>query len=178
VSDDLQLVLYRGASSATVGVRELLRDGAGEPVDYRHASVSVVVDGEERLADRLSLGPLEDLVAQLEPARARLADGRPGLVRSGVLDVEDGNYLLLEPADGAVSLSVVSTDELPASGWFPHGPWADQLYEYVARHRDAMLAATRSAGTLPAELPLDRAMVLAALEREAAAGAELLTRVS
>lgn len=180
MKDDFHLALYRGASADTIAVDDYLALNAdaraGVAADLDMATISLIVDGQERIAHLASLGPLAALVPQLEPARARLSRRDPALVRSGVVDLDDGHYLLFEPdpSGDRVNVSVVSTDARPESSWFPHGPHGDALYAHVAAHRSALLARTRAAGALPVELPMDRDRLLAALAREAKSGAALL----
>lgn len=182
-TQEVHLALYRGASADIITVEDYLAlDSAARhkvDTDFENCAISVVVDGQEQLAHRLSLGPLAYLVPQFEPARQRLLAGQPALIRSGVLDVPDGNYLLFEPTPdrSQVLLSVVSTDDLPESGWFPDGPYADRLYEYMRTHRDALIEKARQWQGHLIELPLDRDRLVDALKRTGEAGAVLLSQI-
>ena len=176
----LYLALYRGASGRTVRAETYLAMDRSEralvAADLRNVTISLVVDGRERLAHQLSLGPLARLVPQIEPARRRLLAGHPALIRSGVLDVAQGHYLLIEPRAGSdeVTISLVSIGELPAAAWFPDAPQADALYDHVAANRGPLLAAARQRADGLAELRVGRAALLDSMATAAAAGRSLL----
>jgi hypothetical protein len=173
-TDDFQIRLYRGASFETLGLAEYLGLPDAErralPDPATHVTLHIMIDEVERFHAR-GFGPLEQLVAQLEPARRRLAARAPALIRSGVLDVPDGQYFLLEPLDeAAVQVSMISFVHLPESSWFPDQRRADELYRYVAHQRPSLVAAARSVWPDLVEVAMDRARLEAALAREAAAG--------
>lgn len=176
-TDDFQIRLYRGPSFETLGLAEYRALADAErralPDPALHVTLALTIDGAERFHAR-GFGPLERLVAQLAPARDRLAAGAPALIRSGVLDVPEGQYLLFEPIDtAAVRVSTILFDELPERGWFPDEEHGDALYRFVAAQRDRVVGAAREVWPELAELAMDRARLAAALAREAAAAAEL-----
>jgi hypothetical protein len=166
---DLRLALFVGADAKIVTVADVLADhDAGRPlpaVSPNFASMSLVLGGTERWGVRLSLGALGVVVRQLPPARARLADGVPALVRAGVLDVPTAGYVLFEPADDEVVASLAGTQDRAVTGWFPDGPHGDELYDYVAEHRDELV---REAVVEPQRMA--RLGLLEDLERETTTG--------
>jgi hypothetical protein len=173
-TDDLRIALYRGPSFETLGLDEYLGLTDAErralPDPAVHVTLHIMIDGLERFHAR-GLGPLDRLVAQLEPARLRIAAGAPALIRGGVLDVPDGRYFLFEPIDEtAVRVSMFTFDDLPESGWFPDDKRAEGLYRFVAHHRDRLVATARAAWPELVEIAMDRPRLDAALAREAAAG--------
>lgn len=172
---EFHLALFRGPSADLITVEEYLRADAAARAEARvnpeWAAVSIVAGGREHLGARASLGPLERLVAQLEPARQRLLANETALIRSGVLDVPRGIHLAFVPAGDEVRISVLQIADLPMSDWFPDEDSAESLYAYVAEHFDAL--------TLPPFEPFlfPRAELVAAFEREAAAGRTLLAEI-
>jgi hypothetical protein len=180
--DDFRLMLYLGASADTITLSDYLALDAdarlANRVDLSMVTISIMAGGREHLAPRLSLGPLHRITPQLGVARERLVRGEPALIRSGVMDVEDGNYLLLEPdgVTGPIRASVVSTDDIEVSHVFPDEFRAQDLYAYVASQRTNLLNRTRRVGSFPVELPLEREALLAALDREAALGLTVLSQ--
>lgn len=142
------------------------------PDPATHVTLQIMIDGIERFHAR-GFGPLERLVAQLEPARHRLAAGAPALIRSGVLDVPDGQYVWLEPLEAAVRVSMIAFDQLPESGWFPDEKRAEGLYRFVTDHRDNLVEVARTTRPDLVEAAIDRARLDAALAREATEGALL-----
>ena len=176
--DDFRLALYRGASGEWLPLDQVLDAlTADTPLDVsaEHTTISVVAGGQEHLAGLVSFGSLPRLVNQLEPAADRLEQDAWALVRSAVLDVPHGIYLLLEPHSPTqdVAFSLAVTEELPWSGWFPDDDARGrELHGYVASHRDQMVADAEMYGIKPA--CLDRTSLTAALRREAHLGRQLI----
>jgi hypothetical protein len=168
---EFHLALFRGSSADLILVEDYLRERVQTQVNPQWAAVSIVTGSREHLGARASLGPLERLVAQLEPARQRLLANQTALVRSGVLDVPQGTFLAFVPTGDDVRISVLQISELPMSDWFPDEDSAEALYAWVAAHFDAL--------TLPRFEPFlfPRPELIAAFEREAAAGRAFLAEI-
>ncbi len=166
---DLRLALFVGADARIVTVADVLAAAdAGRPlpdVSPSFASMSLVLDGTERWGARLSLGALGVLVRQLPPARARLADRMPALVRAGVMDVPAAGYVLFEPAGDDVVGSLARTHDLAVTAWFPDGSHGDELYAYVAEHREELVSES-----VVEPQRMTRLGLLEDLERETALG--------
>jgi hypothetical protein len=175
--DDFRVLLYRGASGETVSLERYLAMGAPDraavDADLEHVTLGIRAAGGELLPQKPSMGPLARLVRQLEPARERIEQGLPALIRSGVLDVPDGHYVRFGAANGGaeVAASVITIEELPASGWFPDTSDAAALYAYVDEHRERLEHASP-------RLTMDRRALVAALAREATAGRALLAELA
>jgi hypothetical protein len=177
--DKLSIALYQGSSAETIPIEQYralaTAQRAALAADTSAATVALVIDGRERLAHQLSLGCLKRLAAQFAPAILRLRSGLPALIRSGVLDVPEGHYLLLEPAKrNRVDISWISIDDLRVGVLFPDGSLAAELYRYVAAHRDDLIDAARSRGDEMVLLPMDRDVLIAAMTRTAEAAIAVL----
>jgi hypothetical protein len=172
--DDFHLALYRGASGETITVEDYAAlDAAGRSAvsaDPRRATISLVVAGRERLAPLISLGSLARLIPQVERAAQLLRAGEVALIRSGVLDVPAGHFLLIEAGDEqSCHISLIEIDTLPEGSWFPDSDRGDDLRAYVAAHHDALLNAARARGDDVVGLQIGRDALIAGMERTAAA---------
>jgi hypothetical protein len=131
--------------------------------------------GREWLGSTWNLGALETIVAQLEAAADRLAERRRAIVRSAVDDQPIVPYLLWEPSDDrvAVTLFFIEGNELN----FVYPP-DDRLDDYVAEHRDRLVSGLPD--HLRAEafegVSLPYGLMCASLRRETALGRSLLER--
>jgi hypothetical protein len=169
------IALYKGASFETINLKDWFlmeaKERAGFDTDLENIGISLSVNGEERLAQLISMGPLNSMLAQLDQAIARLENFEPALLRSGVLDVSDGHYLLLEPtSDGqTVLISLISLSELPISEYFPNGRMSDKLYEYVALNREVLIEKNRHHGA-PVNLPFNYEQLIRELLQNKVAG--------
>ena len=188
--NELHISLYRGSSGETITVEEYLAINSTQratvAADLDHVTISLKSGGQERLAHQLSLGPLERLVPQFELALRRLQANKFALIRSGVLDIPDGHYLLFKPRQAApdgrancdqVSVSLITIDELPISGWFPDEQWAEWLYQYVGMYRERLVATASLRLDSFHDLLYDRAALLTLLAQEASASRTLMSQM-
>jgi hypothetical protein len=167
---DIRLALFRGPSGEIVTLDEWLRlppDERGD-VSPSWSALSLVIDDDERWGARLSLGALGPLVAQLPQAAERLERGEPAVLRAAVFDVPLASFLLFEPEGDLVVASLGGSPELSDPRWMPYGTAADELYAFVAAHRDELVATLQAEDVPPQSI--DRAVVVACLRREAALG--------
>jgi hypothetical protein len=177
--DGLHIFFYRDSSAETILAEDLQRlDDEGRRAmgaDLNWASMSLIVEGRERLGDRPSLGPLQFMAPQLEAAADRLRNGEIALVRSGVLDQEPGLYLLFEPAtEGTTTISLLAIYEM--SMLFPVPPESAEsrmIYDYVREHRNECIAEARKWYDLT-EVPVSSLMLIEALKRESTVARALL----
>ncbi|MBL0388514.1 hypothetical protein JJB07_18075 [Tumebacillus sp. ITR2] len=178
----LQLALYRGITSDLLTLEDCLNLPPSQQgdVNLQHCTWSLLEDGQERLAHRLSFGPLEEMVAQLDHVRTRLMNFQPALLRSGVFSSERGNYLLFEPDEKlqVVRLSLLMLEESPYSFLLPNGGRGEELYDYVRKNRDERLARTQEifASVIPQEVPLELKPLLKSLLHDAKRGRTLTNR--
>ncbi len=181
--NELHISLYRGSSGETITVEKYLAMDSTErtavAADLDHVTISLKSDGQECLAHQLSLGPLGRLVPQFELAQRRLSANKLALIRSGVLDIPDGHYLLFNPLQDRnnVSVSLITIDELPVGGWFPDGRWAEWLYQYVSMYSERLVATAGQRLDSFHDLLYDRSALLTLLAQEATASRTLMSEM-
>ena len=117
------------------------------------SGLSIEVDAVEHLAGLWNLGRLDLLGRQLADAASRLAKGKPGIVRSAVLDARDVPFHLFEPPEkrgGEAHISRFFMLDREREGWFPLPGWGhedpEELFAYVEANRDELLRPERSHG--------------------------------
>jgi hypothetical protein len=131
------------------------------------ATFSLIVDGVECVGEAWSLGPLDRLLSQLEHVQARVAEGQPALLRSGVESQLEVPYFLFSPeTEGEGSAMRISSFLIGDRniGWLypdedPHN--AARLFAHVAAHREELLGG--GAPDTFCEVRYPRAELLAAL---------------
>jgi hypothetical protein len=176
--DDFRICLFPNVpGKPVVPIEEVaaLRAEERAAFDQQYTAFHWFVDGETR--EIMSFGPLDLIVPQLRPTAERIAVGLPALVRTGALDTPEGNYLSFDPAiDERVAVSFLATLHSPESHLNPlpcDSAQSRQLYAFVERERESMTqAGTDFAGYPP--FTVGREALLAALEREARIGTQLL----
>jgi hypothetical protein len=176
--DDFRICLFPNVpGQAVVPIDEVAALPAEQRGDFDEQYTAfhwVVADEKRQLA---SFGPLALLVPQLQPTAERVAAGKPALMRMGALDTPEGNYLYFEPAAGEqVKVSLLATLHFPESHLDPlpyESASAQQLYAFVERERESMTQAGTEFASCP-PFTVERQALLAALEREARIGSQLL----
>lgn len=110
-------------------------------------AMSIEVDGQEYLKGHWNMGRIDLVTHQLEDCLARLANGGPGIIRSGVLGWTGVPFHLFEPPDPAggrahISRFFIEGDE-EREGWFPLAGWGhsdpEELFAWVEAHRAELL---------------------------------------
>lgn len=123
-----------------------------------------------------NLGRFERLVDQLEAAADRLAGGHAAIVRSAVDDQPTVPYLLWEPADGRVAITLFFIEDHDLEWVYPPD---ERLDAYVAEHRETLVSGLpedlREEAFEGVSLPFE--LTVTSLRREAALGRELLGRM-
>lgn len=128
------------------------------------STVSLVVDDVERWGPLLSLGALGVVVAQLPQAADRAERGERAVVRAGVFDTPDALFLVLEPGQDHIVLTIGISSELSDPIWLPTGTRIDTFYAMVDEHHQMLVSAGKATGIAPQALP--RRLVVTALRRE------------
>ncbi|MGB8956548.1 MAG: hypothetical protein WCC10_14325 [Tumebacillaceae bacterium] len=174
----VRLSLYLDSSSEVTPLVEV-QNKMEKVLDADFCTISIVAEGHERLADRLSLGPLSHMIRQFEHAISRLKKNETALIRSGVFDFPEGVFLLLEP-DGVeicVSIIEISTPELHyfTPGEIPYRTML--LYGYVKQQRDRLVLQARELSTYADlnEVIIDREEILTSFQRDVRLGKQILS---
>jgi hypothetical protein len=167
--------MFVGDGEQLVTVADALEQhrAGGAPPMYPWATVVQLDDGTEHLGKRISFGSLRRFAVQLPLAADRVAAGALGIVRSAVLDVPQGNYLLFEPQRDEVRIGLAIANPSPWSTAFPDGrPLSvERLLDGIESEKAVMLARAEHNRFDPAVLP--SSLVVESLRREGALGVEL-----
>lgn len=137
---------------------------------FEDATFRITINGTSYVGEAWSLGPLARLVQQLTYVRRRLEADHVALLRSGVESQLDVPFFLFEPSGDAVLVSCFPIPDRSLAWRYPSNPEgtdsadAAALYDYVAQHREALLAAP-SADTFR-ELSLPREDLLLSISAE------------
>jgi hypothetical protein len=145
--------------------------------DLGYCSIILQTAGKEWIAKWFNLGELDNLIPQIEAAAVRLESNQEALIRSGVDDQPHAPFLLLEPSNHTISLSLFFIDDAYMDASYPVDRMAGNaraLYEYVLSNRAALLGPITDPKTHQfRELPFPREELIAALKSDAALGREV-----
>ncbi|NEO75651.1 hypothetical protein [Moorena sp. SIO4G3] len=143
--NNFNIALYKGPSFEKITLKAYSMLSEAERINFEtnlnQVGISLCVNGEEKLSHLISFGPLQTLLSQLGHGINRLINNEFALIRSGVLDVSEGHFLLIEPTlDGESALiSLISISETPISEYFPNGHHSNELYDYILLHQEALI---------------------------------------
>lgn len=168
-----ELALYLIPSTQTVGLGEYvktLRQGGekGRPA-LEFMGMHLTVNGHEYLSPRWTMGPLNRLVPQLLPLHRRLAAGLPALLRAGATDSDTGTYLLMEPEEQTVYISMLFLHDITYSHSFPipeESSHAQTLYTHILNQRDALLTQSSMQPRAFQRVPYPLPALLQAIEEQ------------
>lgn len=178
--NELNLAFYIDGSAETVTLEAYAQLPVAEKerfrVDTQNIALSLKQNGQEKLATLVSWGNLKTVSAQLGHVIDRINNGKDALLRSGVSDVADGHYLLLETGEhDTVSVSLLFISGSPLSHQFPTDENSPDLYAYVRRHVQALKKAAAER-EYPVNVPFDTSYITDTLEKNRNCSLPYLTR--
>src|SRR5689334_13709410 len=102
-------------------------------LDKDNSTIELFYNGTSYITSNWNLGRPDWLLPQIENALNKLENHRLVLVRSAVIEGSELPYIVLEPNEKSVKISLIVFDDYEIEQIFPAGPFSQkskELYDY------------------------------------------------
>jgi len=108
-------------------------------LDKDNSTIELFYNGTSYISSNWNLGRPDWLLPQIENALNKLENHHLVLVRSAVIEGSELPYMVLEPNEKSVKISLIVFDDYEIEQIFPAGPFSQkskELYDYFFNYRD------------------------------------------
>ena len=110
-------------------------------IDNESSTIDFIYNGVSHISSNWNLGKPAWLLPQLKDAVDKITAKELVLVRSAVIEGSEIPYLVFEPNDNNVIISMIVFDNYEIEQIFPSGPFAEnkaELYSYFNANKSAL----------------------------------------
>src|SRR5688572_10184347 len=123
---------------------EVLRnvEAIDHTIDPDDSTIDFFFEGQSYISPQWNLGRVDWLLPQFQEAFVRLGNQQIAIVRSAVIEGSELPYLIFEPQEETINISLVVFEDYEIEQIFPAGPFAERsadLYQYFQTNRDKII---------------------------------------